>query len=728
MIFRRFAAAFAPNPKANATTLLTIILIGMLFTTLVSYIHTRESAEDLAVGQALQALVFLNHEIDSQFLELRLNLEQWSREDIFRLSLENSYIGLSARKAANTRLEQRTQGRNIRNIIIINATGNICASSDPSMIDTIQLADRDYFKRSMNGETVIASIAHSRSSGRPLVAISGPITSKDNTRHGVMVISVDTLHFAEKITNDIHLGKTGGAYFIDLKSGIRGYPSWAQPGQFDPGTSLDRLIKEADTKNIIRYKGQHSERMAMSTINDISGWLLIVEADASEILSPATYLATLNTVITVFILGLAALFLGALRRAMSDLKTSETRFRSLIETSPLGIATFNNKGELTYMNTRTSDILSIQEKEDNQFWMHDLEDESGNQIEPQSLPITQALNTKQTVLGWTAWRKTPYDIRQVLSINAAYIDLEKDPFVVAVIEDITEVDLARNVLEQSKEELEKLVESRTKELREANNRLLELDEMKSHFLSIVSHDLRTPLTSVLGFAKIIGREFSKKFSPLATSNAQLTKSADRIQHNLEIIDSEGKRLARLIDDLLDLSRIESGRYQWKDTQIDIKRVVEDAVTALNAALNDKPEIHLQLQLPDEHITLYMDPDRIMQILVNLLSNAIKFTEQGEVRLRIERNEEQLRISVSDTGVGISKEEAERIFERFYQVGNSNLSNKPVGAGLGLSICKNIVTHYGGTIFVESHPDGGSTFIVEFPLSAITHKHTTSISQ
>ncbi|WP_051261904.1 ATP-binding protein [Desulfovibrio inopinatus] len=721
MIFRRIAAVFAPNPKRSVTTMLSIILLGMLLITIVSYIHTRNTAKNLAVGQAMQVLQFLNREINTQFLALRLNLQQWSHEDVFKIALENSYLGRSARKAAEQRLAERAKGRNIERILLVSADGEVQASSVPEMVGTLHLADRDYFKRSMAGETTIASLAESRYSGRPVIIVSGPIVSNDGMVIGVLLITLDTLGFAEKIIDDIHFGDTGGAYFIDLQTGVRAVPSWGKPGQFDPGTSFDAVLAAADTNRVIRYEGLSTERMAVSTINTESGWLLIVEADTSEILSPATRLATFNTMITLFILGVTILSLGALRRAMVDLKTSESQFRSLIETSPLGIATFDSQGHLTYMNTRTRNILSLSPNSLDQDWMQTLEDESGTPIPHQSLPMMQALTSKQSIMGWTAWRKMPYDIRQVLSFNAACLGAEHGASVVAVIEDITEVELARKILEQSKEELEKIVESRTKELREANARLLELDEMKSQFLSIVSHDLRTPLTSVLGFAKIIGREFAKKFSPLAQSDARLSKSAKRIELNLGIIDSEGKRLARLIDDLLDLSRIESGRYQWKDTNIDIIQLSKEASNALSAAFHAKPMVRLKLNLPDKEIPLVMDPDRVMQILINLLSNALKFTEQGEVSLTVKEDGDMLHISVSDTGIGIAPEDASRIFERFYQVGNPKLVSKPVGAGLGLSICKNIVTHYSGTISVESEPDKGSTFIVEFPLAVVTQQ-------
>ena len=187
-----------------------------------------------------------------------------------------------------------------------------------------------------------------------------------------------------------------------------------------------------------------------------------------------------------------------------------------------------------------------------------------------ALPILKTMRSCGGVLGWTAWFSPNPGERKVLSGNTACLVAENEiTGVMAVIEDVTEVRKARDVQQQSKEELEELMASRTRELSEANARLLQLDEMKCNFLSIVSHDLRTPLTSILGFAKVISKVFSKYFAPLASTDSRLKQISAWIDDNLNIMENEGKRLARLINDLLDISRIESGRYSWKEKSLDL---------------------------------------------------------------------------------------------------------------------------------------------------------------
>ncbi|MBN2139855.1 MAG: PAS domain-containing protein [Desulfovibrionaceae bacterium] len=272
-------------------------------------------------------------------------------------------------------------------------------------------------------------------------------------------------------------------------------------------------------------------------------------------------------------------------------------------------------------------------------------------------------------------------------------------------------------------ELESMVEKRTKdleekanELRYANERLLELDEMKSSFLSSVSHEMRTPLTSIRGFAKLINRDFSKAFNDLPAMDPDLAKVSNRILYNLKIIEQEGDRLTRLINDVLDLNKIESGRIEWDDRPLSIKKVMDHAVRAVAGAFNNNPETGLEVRLDDDLPTIFADEDRLVQVMINLLDNAAKFTPAGKVQVTASCALPQtLHIKVSDTGIGIAKDDLAKVFNKFQQVKyDGSLLNKPKGTGLGLTICKEIVEHYKGRIWVESLPGKGSVFTVQLP--------------
>jgi signal transduction histidine kinase len=271
-----------------------------------------------------------------------------------------------------------------------------------------------------------------------------------------------------------------------------------------------------------------------------------------------------------------------------------------------------------------------------------------------------------------------------------------------------------------RQDLEAQVDERTRdlsakaaELRAANEKLQELDSLKSRFLSSVSHELRTPLTSIMGFSKIILRDMKRDVLPALPENVRGRKKADRIASNVEVIQREGDRLKRLINGVLDLAKIESGRMEWHDQSVRLNECVEEAVQVVEGAFNDNPELILRVDLDESLPLIFADRDRIVQVLVNLMSNAAKFTKAGEVAVFAVRNSDGwVRVSVSDTGPGIQPEDLERIFDRFHQGGGKE--GKPLGTGLGLAICKEIVEHYGGEIRAESGIGAGSRFIFSLP--------------
>ena len=271
--------------------------------------------------------------------------------------------------------------------------------------------------------------------------------------------------------------------------------------------------------------------------------------------------------------------------------------------------------------------------------------------------------------------------------------------------------------------LEKLVDVRTRdlfikaqELEVANKRLRELDEMKSAFLSSVSHELRTPLTSVLGFAKLILKEFTNSFLPTARGDKKLEAKAERIRSNLDIIAHEGERLTRLINDVLDLSKIESGRMEWRDGDIEFGLVVQDAARAVSGHFALKPGVRLLVDVAKDLPRVRIDPDRLTQVIINLLNNSIKFTHHGVVALRVSSPiAARVEVRVEDTGQGIPASDIERIFEKFHQVTHEDtLRDKPHGSGLGLAICRQIVEHYGGRIYASSEQGKGSVFTFDLP--------------
>jgi PAS domain S-box-containing protein len=262
------------------------------------------------------------------------------------------------------------------------------------------------------------------------------------------------------------------------------------------------------------------------------------------------------------------------------------------------------------------------------------------------------------------------------------------------------------------------------ELQQARQAAEAANAAKSAFLATTSHELRTPLTSVLGFAKISKRRFEEVILPAVNADDRKVKRAvQQVTENLDIIASEGARLTALINDVLDLAKIEAGKVEWKMGPVSVEEIVDRAAAATAAlfeAKNLKPVVEVEPGLPDT----VGDRDRLIQVVINLISNAVKFTERGSVTCRARRADDHLLISVTDTGVGIAPHDHARVFEQFVQVGDT-LTEKPKGTGLGLPICKHIVEHHGGRIWVESELGKGSTFSFTLPLrkeAAETHTH------
>ena len=244
------------------------------------------------------------------------------------------------------------------------------------------------------------------------------------------------------------------------------------------------------------------------------------------------------------------------------------------------------------------------------------------------------------------------------------------------------------------------LEATTAELRRANERLREVDRLKDDFVSTVSHELRTPLTSIRSFSEIL------------LDNPALEQQQ---RHEfLRIIVTESERLTRLINDMLDLAKIEAGKLEWHMERVSTSEVAREAATALGQLFRDK-SVKLEAHLLDGVSTIIADRDRLFQVVVNLLSNAVKFSPRGVglVTLTVENDADGIRLSVADNGPGIAPSDREAIFERFRQVGDT-LTAKPEGSGLGLAISRMIVEHFGGRASVGDAPGGGAIFQVWLP--------------
>jgi signal transduction histidine kinase len=248
------------------------------------------------------------------------------------------------------------------------------------------------------------------------------------------------------------------------------------------------------------------------------------------------------------------------------------------------------------------------------------------------------------------------------------------------------------------------LERTTAELQSANRRLQELDRLKDDFISTVSHELRTPLTAIRSLAEIL-RDYPDT-------------AHDRRREFSGIIISETQRLTRLITQVLDFQKLESGRMRWNIASVDLKDVVNEAVSATGQLVADK-QIHMQVYLPAASRVIEGDRDQLIQAMVNLISNAVKFCEprQGRIDIRLEYGVDHLTVWVTDNGIGISEADQRQIFDKFQQVVDPS-RGRPAGTGLGLSITRRIVQYHHGVLKVKSAPGKGATFYFTLPVASM----------
>ncbi|MGE5418411.1 MAG: sensor histidine kinase [Acidobacteriota bacterium] len=267
----------------------------------------------------------------------------------------------------------------------------------------------------------------------------------------------------------------------------------------------------------------------------------------------------------------------------------------------------------------------------------------------------------------------------------------------------------------------------------------EVDRMKTEFIATVSHELRTPLTSIIGFTKIMLRESQKNIFPLAAAPGQLDPQVvGRFQESVSIVINEAERLTRLINDLLDVAKIEAGKIEWQMAPISVGDAVRDSVRTIHSLSLEKG-LPINYDEPKDLPMVFGDDDRLVQVITNLLSNSIKFTEHGQISIHVEPfvagsdgispvNLESsfgvpndlplgrwIMVAVKDTGIGLTPEQADKVFDRFQQITNTKTGEKPKGTGLGLYITKEIIERHQGRIWVTSQPGQGSCFAFVLPV-------------
>ncbi len=296
-----------------------------------------------------------------------------------------------------------------------------------------------------------------------------------------------------------------------------------------------------------------------------------------------------------------------------------------------------------------------------------------------------------------------------VEVHSRLSETDGESVIISIARDVTERVKAEAELEAHREQLEALVAERTRQLETVNEQLVQLNEAlksaneaKSQFVASMSHELRTPLNSIIGFSGILLQGLAGDL------NAEQRKQ-------LEMVNASGRHLLTLINDVLDLARVESGREVPNVERFELQAFVTQACETVEPLVAAK-NVSLTARMPEEPIEMLTDSRKLRQILLNLLGNASKFTESGEIEVSaVRRGASMVEIGVRDTGTGIPADMLSRIFDEFVQL-RSEGDVKPVGTGLGLAVSSKLANFLGGTILVESTPGVGSVFTVRVPIS------------
>ncbi len=387
-----------------------------------------------------------------------------------------------------------------------------------------------------------------------------------------------------------------------------------------------------------------------------------------------------------------------------ELKETQSIIKSLIKYAPFSVWVCNEEGTVTFVNQSALEMFGVTNP--SQIIGHYNIYRSTTEAEKTFLKYferawagevvryRQRLNMK-TVKYNTSRRGTMHIHSTLFAIPSAG---KRRSNIVVIQEDITERVQAEQGLKKARDELELKVTERTKELAQANLQLKDLDRLKSMFIASMSHELRTPLNSIIGFTGIILQGMAGEIT--GEQRKQLT-----------MVKNSARHLLALINDIIDVSKIEAGKIEVAFEEFDISNLLQEVKDSFELFAKDKG-LNLILKMP-KNLLIVSDKRRVKQVIINLVSNAVKFTDKGEIEIKAARKDGMIEISVRDTGIGIRKEDQDKLFKPFSQIYIKNRT-KQEGTGLGLYLSKKIVELLGGNIRVESEFEKGSTFIFTLP--------------
>ncbi|MBA7666885.1 Sensor histidine kinase RcsC [subsurface metagenome] len=540
--------------------------------------------------------------------------------------------------------------------------------------------------------------------GQPSIAISAPVF-EDVTNE---LIGVVVIRMRMDLLNDIAmdrtgLGETGEIYLINRDNFM------ITPSRFVDDAFLGKKIdtlestkwlelteeEKTEREEVAVYEGYYG-KMVIGTHCRIKGvdWCLLAEMSEKEALAPVNKLTN-----TMFSILAALLIIGALVSILISRTTTRPIVKLRQGTEEIA------KGNLDYkVGTRAGDEIGQLSRQFDSMTAN--LKESREKLEEYSTRLEKKVEERTSELSK---RVKESERQRVALINIAQ-DLDETNENLKT--EVTERKKAERELQEKNEQLDaqhEELQSQTEELMTQQQELIEktgeverANQLKSEFLANMSHGLRTPLNVIIGFSELMGDEVPGKLN-------------DEQRQCLDDIQSSGKHLLNLINKVLDLSKVESGKTKLNLTNLALSEVIESLARTMLPILAPRQQ-SLDVEVEEGLPLVHADKAKVKEVLFNLLSNAAKFTpDGGKLKIEAVREDNWCRVSVIDNGIGIKKEDQEQIFEPFYQLDNP-LTKERGGTGLGLALVKQIIEKHGGQIRIESEYGRGSRFTFTLPLA------------
>jgi signal transduction histidine kinase len=559
-----------------------------------------------------------------------------------------------------------------RQLILLNKQNQELAEvSRLSQLALGKLSDRldsSIFAQIQQGKEYIGSVYIDNLTSEPMVIMAVPVTDVFGVFQGTLIAEVN-LKFMWDLVGGIKIGNSGLAYVVDKKGDLIAFGDISRVLKGENLTYLREVNNFVNSKEPFASESRESEGIqgnsVIATYIPLGSpdWAVVTELPVQEAYSPVIHQLEFTVIIIILTIALAILIGIYLSRKITKpiIKLRDATNKVGEGNLDVNVEIFANNeiGQLARDFSHMSDNLK----------------KSRNEL----------LDAQKTLEGKVEERTN-----------------ELDEKVAELIQNET---ATLNIMEDLQKTLKELKQSQFV-IEEQNVQLQKLDKIKSNFLNITSHELRTPMSAIKGYIQMMLK------GNLGTINEEQ-------KHSLEVILRNSNRLDRLIQDILDISRLESGTMKFITEKTDVTIMVNEIAEIMQASA-DLKRIKINAETGIDVPELTIDKDRITQVVVNLLNNAIKFSpDSSMIQIKARKEKEDVLFEVQDYGRGIPEEHHKKIFQTFYQV-DSDADTKFGGAGLGLAICYGIIIAHGGRIWVEStgKPGEGSTFRFTLPVESV----------